>query len=250
MSDTLLNILPGTMPVDCYPASADAFQKQILALARAVFPGTTAGVAIGDTAPTDHTMVWAKTDASNNLIRFYTWGGTGEWVSLYPVPASSNSIRMLWVGLESDLLTYDEGNGTNIDGTGTTATTGAFWIVDHNFDGRFAVGSTTGAVNPLPSGLVIPPGGTGGEENHSLSVAELAPHTHGLDVFLTDKQGGGHNATPYTQEDPDVAQVPITLTTDSTGGTGSPPVVTPHNNMPPYEGAFYIKRTIRQYYVG
>ncbi len=228
------------MPVDCYPASADAFQKQILALARAVFPGTTAGVAIGDTAPSDHTMVWAKTDASNNFIRFYTWGGTGEWVSQYPVPPSPNSTRILWVGLEADLVTYDEGTADPI-----TATTGAFWAVDHAFDARFPVGPGT-----LPSTTAITVLGTGGEEKHPLTVPELAPHIHTTKVFITPKAGGGHNADPYTTEDPDVTQVEAHIPSDSTGGTGDPPVVTPHNTMPPYIGAFFIRRTIRQFYVG
>ncbi len=240
MSDTLLNILPGTMPVDCYPASADAFQTQILTLARAVFPGTTAGVAIGDTAPTDHTMVWAKTDASNNFIRFYTWGGTGEWVSQHPIPPSPDGMRWIWTGIESDLVTRDEGNSDPI-----TPTTGAFWVADHAFDALMPIG-----VGTLASGTGITVLGTGGEEKHSLIASEMPPHTHTMD-FLTKPQSG--SSTDCFVDPADAGSNPgnVTLTSSSTGGDGAtPPVVVPHNNLPPYIGVFFIKRTARQYYVG
>ena len=227
------------MPEDCYPASADAYQKQILALARAVFPGTTAGVAIGDTAPTDHTMVWAKTDGSNNLIRFYTWGGTGQWVSQHPVPPSPNSTRILWVGIESDVLSYDEGDGT--PAAGATPTTGPFWVVDHTFDALMPIG-----VGTLPSSVPIPVLGTGGEEKHPLINSEMPPHVHTLKLKTLPQSGAD---TDCVTSESTAHALDYTVITDSTGGDGaSPPVVVAHNNMPPYIGVFFIKRTARQYY--
>ena len=246
MSDTLLNIQSGTLPQDCYPASADAFQKQLLALARAVLPN--GATRTGDAPPTDdlaHDYPWFKTDSAGNFLRTYTWGN-GGWTSLHPIPATS-SARFLWVGNESDLGTYDEGDGSAV---AVTDTTGPFWVVDHAMDGRFPIGSTTGAVNPLPSGLIIPPQGTGGEENHSLILSEMPPHTHAIDFFSQPQSG---SSTDCLVDPADKGSDPkdVTIATESTGGDGSTPsVVVPHNNMPPYFGVFLIKRTGRLFYVG
>jgi len=243
VSDTLLNIQAGTLPVDCYPASADTFQKLALSLARAVFPSPVFG--IGDTAPTDHTIPWFRTDSANNFIRTYTWGGYGNWVSPHPVPPA-DARRFIWVGLESDLVTLDEGTSDPI-----TDTTGPFWVVDHGPDGRFPIASTTGAVHPLPSGLVIPPTGTGGEEAHSLTVPEMPPHVHHFKVEANNTAaqgsgvltGGDDNATSPRPDGK------FEGNTDSAGGnTDTPPVVVAHNNMPPYYGVFLIRRTARIFF--
>jgi len=235
------------MPVDCYPASADAYQKQILALARAVFPGTTAGVSIGDSAPSDHDMVWARTDASGNLIRFYTWGGYGVWGSPHPAPPST-SLRYLWVGTEGDLATFDEGTGGD-----PTPTTGPFWVVDHNFDARFPIAPGT-----LPSTTLIAVTGTGGEEKHELTEAEMPPHNHEVTLVtpITSKWAGNDSgAGKIVTGDSDIvegtdeieANDPFFQTEDA-GGSGDPAETQAHNNIPPYYGVFFIKRTARIYY--
>lgn len=206
MSDTLLNILAGTLPQDCYPNSADDFQKQILSLARAVLPS--AAYAIGDTAPSDHDIPWIRTDASNNFIRLYTWGGYGNWVSPHPIPAA-DSRRILWVGIESDLVTLDEGTSDPV-----TDTTGPFWVVDHAIDGRFLLGP-----GAFPSGTTIAVGGTGGEEKHVLTPDELAPHTHKISILKAKAESGSGQLCLQDPSQPDVVgtQAATPFSTDQGG---------------------------------
>lgn len=253
MSDLLLNIQAGTLPTDCYPPSADDFQKQILALARAVFPGTTAGVAIGDSPPSDHDMVWARTDASGNLIRFYTWGGYGVWVSPH-LDLPSTNIRKIWVGAEADLITFDEGTSDPV-----TPTTGPFWTVDHAFDFRTPVGPGT-----FPSGTALAVNGTMGEETHALTDQEMPPHRHNLvnTDFSTSPEGqhdtgilGGtyikaSNSNPSSGFSYDLngsGTEPSQGLSAIAGGDADEHVVA-HNNIQPSIGAFFIKRTARIYY--
>lgn len=233
--------------MDCYPASADAFQKQILALARAVFPGTTAGVSIGDSPPSDHDMVWVRTDGSGNMIRVYTWGGYGVWGSPH-ASLPSSSMRYLWIGLEAELVTFDEGTSDPV-----TPTTGPFWLVDHAFDGRMPLAPGT-----LPSGTIIAPTTTGGEEKHILGLDEMPPHNHEvtlvtpiLDKWSGNELGAGKIVTGSSGiaegTDEIEANDPF-FKTELTGGAGDPATTVAHNNMPPYYGVFIIRRSARIFY--
>ena len=71
-------------------------------------------------------------------------------------------------------------------------------------------------------------GETGGAKTHTLTIAELAAHTHSTSVGST---GGGSNVTPGTAGDTAGADV------GSTGGGGA------HNNLQPYIALNYIIKT-------
>jgi microcystin-dependent protein len=72
---------------------------------------------------------------------------------------------------------------------------------------------------------------TGGEETHTLSVAELASHTH--------PEG---TTTPLLITAPPVGPVPVGV--PSAGTTGSTGSDTPHNNMQPFEALIYYIQVI------
>ena len=171
----------------------------------------------------------------------------GKWVVSNPIPASEPAVRLWFEGSEASVWSYDGGDGTDPTTTPPTNTTGAMWQVDHNYDFRFPLGAGTSAT---PTTVSV--GATGGEENHSLTIPELAPHSHTMQDHFGE-------ATPnITSTPPGNAVVwlpgptvtdPLDVSTDSTGGAGTPKVVTPHNTMPLYRVGFWIKRTARIFYV-
>ncbi len=155
-----------------------------------------------------------------------TWvwnAGLTKWISRHQVPPSS-SYRAIWVGVDVDLQTFDGGDAGVVSDAA-----GPMWEVDTTFDAKFPIGSGT-----LPSTVVITTGGTGGEETHVLTVPEMPAHTHDFyPLIISDANNGGANGVQYGA----TANVP----TSSTGGGGA------HNNMPPYIGVRFIKRTARVY---
>lgn len=77
-----------------------------------------------------------------------------------------------------------------------------------------------------------PVGSTGGEEEHTLTVAEMPSHTHDLTRVLWHDRGdvGGSGKTG-------IIDWGDALATEATGGGK------PHNNMPPYRSVFMWERT-------
>lgn len=91
-------------------------------------------------------------------------------------------------------------------------------------EGRFILGSSEDyTVNS-----------TGGEATHTLTVDELAPHSHTQNV--TTGSGGPALRSDYNADDHGNVYSQG-ITTDSAGGGQ------PHNNMPPYEVKHIWKRT-------
>lgn len=250
MADTLLVILPGTLPEGyCWPSNPDDFQRVILELARVKLPATSGGgVVISQNTPatTDWDKLWVRTDGSGNLIRNYTHGGYGVWVSPHPEPPASAK-RLLWTGTENALKTFDEGVDEAV-----TAVTGPFWEVDHDFDGRFPIAPGT-----VDDDLDVAVGDQGGASTVVLTANQLAQHKHlsparfrlaNEDVTFTDFQG----KVPFTdttgQCDPDTDphsdfnHAYTEFNDVPAAGTEG------HPNLPPYRGVFVIKRTVRQFY--
>jgi hypothetical protein len=93
--------------------------------------------------------------------------------------------------------------------------------------GRVLVGAGT-------SDAAYMAGSTGGESNHTLTVAEMPSHKHGLRVGITfetpgnDRSAATTNSVFSTSDDYQIQPV---------GGGGS------HNNMPPYYVVYMWRRT-------
>ena len=138
----------------------------------------------------------------------------------------------MFVGTTTDLLSYDGGDGTAVAGD----TFGPMWMVDTLFDARFPVGVGTFAA----SGAVAVKGTATatsivGEDQHTLTIPEMPAHTHNFFPLVTaDANNGGANGVQYGAT--------ANVATSSTGDGTS------HNNLPPFYGVYFIKRTDRIYY--
>ena len=163
---------------------------------------------------------WLRLNADGSPDRlYYFW--QGQWCSLHQIPQSS-SVRKIWVGTTGELETFDGGASGTV-----TDTTGPMWEEDTEMAARFPFGVGTTA-----NETVITVKGTGGEDEHTLTIPELPAHTH-------DSYGDG-SSKPLEQTGGDNFG---TNPTTSTGGDE------PHNNLPPYYGVYFIKRTARRFYV-
>jgi hypothetical protein len=183
-------------------------------------------------ASTDTDKLWFNLNDS----RVYFYGTANglliaAWVSEHPTPPGSSE-RRLWVGSTGDLQTYDGGD-TNTAGDAA----GPMWEVDSAFAARFPVGVGTFAA----SGSVAVTG-TGGEDKHTLTANEsgLPAHTHsfGSGVSVLTTPGSVHDIDSGSQGSS------IAATAENTSASAAEA----HNNLPPYYGVYFIKRTSRIYY--
>jgi microcystin-dependent protein len=141
---------------------------------------------------------------------------------------------------ESDVWSYDGGDGDNPTTDPPTDKSGAMWEVDHDFDFHFPLGAGTSAA---PYNTLINVGDVGGEEKHGLTSDENGIHSH----FLRADQGqvftGKLSVTGKDIPAGNYISNEFSTATQISGlGVG-------HNNMPPYIGVYFIKRTMRKYYL-
>ena len=246
----LITLTAPTLPLGYCPATYQNLALDIINGTQAAFNSTVGNSFFntGASAPAVNNQIFPWFD---NDGQWWIFSG-GVWTRENPIPALSGE-RKIWVGTISDLQAYDGG-----DGTAATPSTyvGAMWEVDTLFDARFPVGVGAFAA----SGSVAVTGTTtstsiAGEDKHALTIAELAAHTHDVAIKVFGHGGedgarvaadGGTSSNTLTNNttvfptstlDPDVAASSI-----STGGD------TAHNNLPPFYGVYFIKRTARAYY--
>ena len=260
---TLITLTPPSLPVGYCPLNYQNLANDIISGTQATFNSS-----IGNS----FFNYGASTPALNNQV--YPWlDENGEWwvrVSGYwarknPIPANGPE-RRIFVGTAADVLSYDGGDGT----VTATNTTGPMWEVDTAFDARFPVGvgafAASGTVNVQGTTTTT---SVVGEDKHKLTVPETPfnEHTHGVaqliapandDYYLVNKSWTGLGSYP-TQ---------ILQGAAGSGGGGSGPSITTgdvgttnadktgndsqnaigHNNLPPFYGVYFIKRSGRVYY--
>jgi hypothetical protein len=214
---------------------------------------------MGHSQPTTTTPpVWLQTtlDAMSanpnffgEMIRWYVFDGV-NWLSPHPVPPNSPECR-IWLGSEPALWSYDGGDGTNPATNPPTANTGAMWVVEHAFDFRFPLGAGTNIAafdgNVASAAAVLE---QGGDERVALTGDQLGSHTHPLaapddtttplDATSQLSVKGSRTGEEYALVD---SALPATL-----GISGPSDGNKTHQNMPPYLGVFFIKRSTRYYY--
>lgn len=162
--------------------------------------------------PIDRDKAWLRLTGAGLVPEFLYTYAMGSWVSLYSPPAGGNE-RMLWVGTEAELWSYDGGDGVDPSSVAPTATTGSFWQRDTDFDGRVPVG--TGTVPGSDPSQSITVATNYGEASHTILQTELPAtlnFTATLQGFKTNLEGadapqwlapagsgGGIPTTPATE---------------------------------------------------
>ena len=240
----LITLTAPTLPLGYCPATYQNLALDIINGTQAAFNSTVGNSFFntGASAPAVNNQIFPWFD---NDGQWWIFSG-GVWTRENPTPALSGE-RKIWVGTISDLQAYDGG-----DGTAATPSTyaGAMWEVDAAFSARFPVGVGAFAA----SGSVAVTGTTtstsiAGEDKHLLIESEIPTHNHNVRVetangvavsnlmctdFTEKPAGNGNNDFSF--------QTGIHVVADNFGGGLS------HNNLPPFYGVYFIKRTARAYY--
>jgi len=243
MADLQIQFTMGNFPEGYCFSGVQSYANDLVALLTGIVPGG-AGLVISANvpAPGDQNKLWVRLNSDGTMEGIYIF--LGVWLRPHPSPPNVNAVPLIWKGTEPDLWAYDGGDGTDPSANPPTDTTGAMYMRDTDFgadDGsipfRVPIGSGKNSVtydgNPATQ---INVGDTGGEERHKLVVGELASHTHDFVVNHETGQGGAGY-----KRDNDATQGSPALTTVATGGDLS------HQNLPPYRGVIFARRTVRKF---
>src|SRR6185436_12110305 len=185
MAETILiDAQAGTLPEDFCPKGPTALQDFYNAIIALTQFSLSVGVRFynyGDTEPTPDNRIWPWFKTVGVLPdRWYVYAPSAPagWYSLHPIPAGPNGFRCGWIGTEPELQVYDGGEIAV-----TSLTSGPFWEIDHDFDGRSPMGpGTIPDANPTK---VLSAGENYGKGAELGSANNIPPHTH---AFLADAQ--------------------------------------------------------------
>lgn len=234
----LISLTPPTLPTGYCPASYQELTNVIISGTVATFNSNIGNTFFntGSSLPSVDNQIYPWLDDQG---LWWVFRG-GAWARIHPVSPNSSE-RRIFVGSTNDLLSYDGGDGTS--GTPTDYS-GAMWEVDTAFEAKFPVGAGTFA----NSGVVAVGDSTTstavtGEDQHTLTVAEMPEHSHLMVFDKQDTAGGDQLNTVYNGTDAGAVADGVERTSNTTGDDAA------HNNLPPFYGVYFIKRTARLYYV-
>lgn len=225
------------------PGALTALAEAIIDRTQWSLPVNTRFFNYGETEPTPEFRgyPWFRT-LSGYPDRWYVYTGAAQgpskWLSLHPVPVGPNGLREFWVGTEDELLVYDGGE-VGI----ATLSSGPFWEIDHDFDGRSPMGP--GVILGANPAKTLSVGENYGEGAHTQTAEEVGPHTHEMspkDIEVAPGSGTSHGFRyePTATGDPHPDLV-ANINAYTTSQEASPII---H----PVRGMWIIKRTIRKYY--
>lgn len=231
---------PGTLPVGYCFTTLQTLLNDFINLSRWFLPGVFNTYNFGDTAPApeDRDKPWFRKFGDSSPDRWYSYRN-GLWVSRHPLSAPA---AIMYAGTLASLPTYDGGANEAVTDPDTT---GPMWEEIPESRARFPLHPGT-----LPSTKVVNLGDVDGEENHTTTDKESVYHTHNLPtdpngIRTTLSPGSGNN----NDDAPSGAGFMGKATLTGFGGIGNATNDTsPHNNMPPYYGIYFIRRTARVYY--
>lgn len=248
---TLIQVTPGNLPSPYCFTTFQRLNEDILTNAIYEFQSNIGNTFFnwGSTTPsTDNEIYpWLRTDAGF-LDGWYNHTGNG-WLKANPEAASSIK-RIILVGSESDVWSYDGGDGSDPSVVGNLGNYfGAMWEIDTAMALKIPMGAGT-----LPVAGVLAIGATLGAETHTLTAAELPAHKHlEAGIFTPDHpetyDAGTGNVTDATASGKaiDVTSAGghdrIRPYTANDGGDGDA-----HSILPPVYGVYFCKRTSRIFY--
>jgi len=237
----------GTLPTDCF-ASHQAEYEEYIRQTTATLPEDSVSYIVSTTAPSadDRDKLWIQVDAQNRPIRQWIFTNS-RWAWPHPVPYSDKRLVM-FTGSSAEVDTLDGG----VAGTASTFG-GPFWEIDATMSLKFPLG-----IGTLESGETIAPGDSGGQERVTLIENELPDHGHVGKAYYR-YSGGSYSEDPSGESDNTLHQG-SSHTTSPSGNYAESGVRTEsidvasgkfgnsHDNMPPYVGVYFIKRTVREFY--
>jgi hypothetical protein len=233
---TLITLTPPSLPVGYCPTNYQQLANDVISGTQATFNSSIGNsfFNFGASVPALNNQVYPWLDNNGN---WWVFQG-GYWARQNPI-AAGGSERRIFVGTSADVLSYDGGDGTVYSGNPYA---GSMWEIDTAFEARFPVGVGTFAA----SGVVSVNGTTtstavAGEDKHTLVTSEMPKHSHTMTWDSQDTAGGNQLKTLYLGPDANAFN-DIVKSSGDTGGDAA------HNNLPPFYGVYFIKRTSRVYY--
>lgn len=223
MAQTELLIQANTIPGGLCYSTPQADYPVLASFLRAIFNGSEINFGSTTPAPADRTKPWVRTNPDGSDDGMWVFYG-GFWVQKYPLPTGA---VIMWEGELTDIPTFDGGEVAPV-----TTLTGPFYEAVAEMSAKSPMHPGT-----LPAGDVITMGTDFGEDRHTLSVAELATHTHVVHTFSSGATGGDggdilNKPDPGNPHDHDTAE------------TGSS---TPFNVVHPVRAIGFLRRTARLY---
>lgn len=221
-------------PLDCKLSNAD--WQQFVSLLQAIFPEDAAIWNFGNTEPSPSRRVypWFRSNADGTPDRVYKYS-MGAWISLHSMAPGS---VIMYEGTELSIDTFDGGTAGAV-----TSISGPMWEKVTSMNAKFPIGPGT-----LPSTTVIGIGDTGGDEEVTLTLPQIPPHSHEFRVNANDDGGSGSGNDVPDDSDPSLGGN-LFGDTEETGGSGTPATTEAHGNMPPFQAIWFIRRTARLYHV-
>ncbi|MEI8280765.1 MAG: hypothetical protein WCG75_00025 [Armatimonadota bacterium] len=242
LQTTLISLTPPTLPVNYCPGSYQTLANDLIGQTVAQFRSTAGNLYYntGSSAPTADNRIYPWLDTDGN---WWVWSTAyTAWIRINPSAAGSSE-RRIWVGSTTALLSYDGGDGTST----VYAAAGPMWEVDTTMSAVFPVGVGTFAASGLVGvNQTTTSTGVVGEDKHTLIQTEMPSHNHNMTWGQQDTSGGDQQNTLYNgASNPNVGDA--NKLTELTGGDSNGNTVA-HNNLPPFYGVYFIKRTARIYY--
>jgi len=247
----------GTWPVGKCPSSYQNLADTLASILSVNITSTT-GFVISSTKPSNTALVWFRIDSLGRFLGMYVFG-QGAWLSAHPV---ASGLTMWWFNALPDFTTFDGG-----DTGGIGPASGPMWQQAKDGNGTLISASFLIAAGTLPSSKVLALGGTGGEENHTLTVSEGAQdsaHNHVLGRIKETSDNWGMFFSEASSNTINGTVISVT----TAGGTGTsqdisacsgpylrsgiidptPGTIVGHNNIPPYVVGYLLQRTSRIFY--
>jgi hypothetical protein len=258
--------MPDILPVQLIPPTfVEGYcPENIQAFANDLMSGTTVqgGVTldttiISETAPTDHSKLWFKLDGSLNPfsvpggVPLFKWSPVyAAWVLRHPALASVTHRWEEFANLAA-IDTYEGGSAGAI-----TATTGPFWALDTNYNGRSPM--SPGAINGSSPAKTLGYQENYGDGSKALTNLEIPKHTH----FISSPTNEGNNIptdnSNYLQDGGGVGggnenyvltRSTVEASQAKTSSYGTDPI-TPLQLVHPVRGMACIVRTARIFILG